>query len=72
MSISPSALTPDLLVAQSDFFLTNSGAFVSGEEALLIDPCMRPAEIDGLFERAKKSLDEAYKIVKDEGLWVEA
>ena len=29
-------------------------------------------EIDVLIERAKKSLDEAYKIVKDEGLWVEA
>ncbi len=29
-------------------------------------------EIDVLIERAKKSLDEAYKVVKDEGLWVEA
>ena len=29
-------------------------------------------EIGELIERAKKSLDEAYKIVKDEGLWVEA
>jgi hydroxyacylglutathione hydrolase len=53
MSIAPSAhapraLTPDLIVAQSEFFLTNSGAFVSGGEALLIDPCMRPAEIDAL------------------------
>ena len=48
MSLQPTALTPDLLVAQSDFFLTNSGAFVSGGEALLIDPCMRPAEIDAL------------------------
>ncbi len=48
MSLAPSALTPDLLVAQSDFFLTNSGAFVSGGEALLIDPCLRPAEIDAL------------------------
>ena len=28
-------------------------------------------EIDVLIERAKKSLDEAYKIVRDEGLWVE-
>jgi len=48
MSLAPTALTPDLLVAQSDFFLTNSGAFVSAGEALLIDPCMRPAEIDAL------------------------
>ena len=31
-----------------------------------------PAEIDVLIARAKTSLDEAYKIVKDEGLWVEA
>jgi putrescine---pyruvate transaminase len=31
-----------------------------------------PAEIDVLIERARKSLDEAYKVVKDEGLWVAA
>ena len=29
-----------------------------------------PEEIDVLIERARKSLDEAYKIVKDEGLFV--
>ncbi|MCC7361899.1 MAG: MBL fold metallo-hydrolase [Anaerolineales bacterium] len=48
MSAAPALLTPTLLVAQSEFFLTNSGAFVSDGAALLIDPCLRPEEIDAL------------------------
>ncbi len=44
-----------------------------GDRMIISPPLViTPAEIDVLIERAKKSLDEAYKIVKDEGLWVEA
>src|ERR671925_1440437 len=46
MSNPPTRLTPDLYVAQSDYFQTNSGVFLSRGEAVLIDPCMRPDEID--------------------------
>lgn len=44
-----------------------------GDRMIIAPPLViTPAEIDVLIERAKTSLDEAYKIVKDEGLWVEA
>ena len=44
-----------------------------GDRMIISPPLViTPAEIDVLIERARKSLDEAYKIVKDEGLWVEA
>jgi len=44
-----------------------------GDRMIISPPLViTPAEIDVLIERAKASLDEAYKIVKDEGLWVEA
>ncbi len=44
-----------------------------GDRMIISPPLViTPAEIDVLIERAKTSLDEAYKIVKDEGLWVEA
>ena len=44
-----------------------------GDRMIIAPPLViTTAEIDILIERAKKSLDEAYKIVKDEGLWVEA
>ena len=44
-----------------------------GDRMIIAPPLViTPAEIDVLIERAKKSLDEAYKIVRDEGLWVEA
>jgi glyoxylase-like metal-dependent hydrolase (beta-lactamase superfamily II) len=52
MSKPPAPLTPELWVAQSDFFATNSGLFVSQGEAAFIDPAMRPAEIDALAARA--------------------
>jgi len=42
-----------------------------GDRMIIAPPLViKPAEIDVLIERAKKSLDEAYKIVKDEGLFV--
>jgi putrescine aminotransferase len=44
-----------------------------GDRMIIAPPLViTTAEIDVLIERAKKSLDEAYKVVKDEGLWVEA
>lgn len=44
-----------------------------GDRMIISPPLViTPAEIDVLIERAKTSLDEAYNIVKDEGLWVEA
>ena len=44
-----------------------------GDRMIIAPPLViTTGEIDVLVERAKKSLDEAYKIVKDEGLWVEA
>ncbi len=44
-----------------------------GDRMIIAPPLViTPAEIDMLVDRAKTSLDEAYKIVKDEGLWVEA
>ena len=44
-----------------------------GDRMIIAPPLViTTGEIDVLIERAKKSLDEAYKIVKDEGLWVEA
>ena len=55
MSIPPTPFTPDLWVAQSDYFLTNSGIFLSEGQALLIDPCLRRGEIDAIaaFVRAR-------------------
>jgi glyoxylase-like metal-dependent hydrolase (beta-lactamase superfamily II) len=44
----PTQLAPRLWYAQSEFFFTNSGVFISDGQALLIDPCMRPEEIDAL------------------------
>ncbi len=42
-----------------------------GDRMIIAPPLViKPAEIDILIERARKSLDEAYKIVKDEGLFV--
>ena len=44
-----------------------------GDRMIISPPLViTPAEIDILIERARKSLDEAYKIVKDEGLFVAA
>ena len=43
-------LTGTLFVAQSDYYLTNSGAWISAGEAVLVDPCMRPDEIDALAQ----------------------
>ena len=44
-----------------------------GDRMIIAPPLViSTAEIDVLIERAKKSLDEAYKIVKDEGLFVAA
>ena len=44
-----------------------------GDRIIISPPLViTTAEIDVLIERAKKSLDEAYKIVKDEGLFVSA
>ena len=44
-----------------------------GDRMIIAPPLViSTAEIDVLIERAKKSLDEAYKIVKDEGLFVVA
>ena len=44
-----------------------------GDRMIIAPPLViTTGEIDVLVERAKKSLDEAYKIVKDEGLWVAA
>ena len=42
-----------------------------GDRMIIAPPLViTPDEIDVLIERARKSLDEAYKIVKDEGLFV--
>jgi hydroxyacylglutathione hydrolase len=46
----PKRLTPELWVAQSDYFLTNSGIFLSEGQAILIDPCMRADEIEAIAE----------------------
>ena len=44
----PEPFSPDLWVAQSDYYLTNSGLFISTGQALLIDPCMRRDEIEAV------------------------
>jgi hydroxyacylglutathione hydrolase len=41
-------LTDDLYIDQSRLYQTNSGAFISQGQALLIDPCIWPEEIDAL------------------------
>jgi|SRR5579859_3580012 len=46
----PWPFTPDLWVSQSDYFLTNSGIFLHGGQAVLIDPCLRRDEIDAIAE----------------------
>jgi putrescine aminotransferase len=44
-----------------------------GDRMIIAPPLViTPDEIDVLIARATKSLDEAYKIVKDEGLFVAA
>lgn len=43
-------LTPHLWVSQSRFYQTNSGVFLSDGEAVLVDPCMLPLEIDAIVE----------------------
>jgi len=48
VSIPPTPLTPELWVAQSDDFLTNSGLFLIEKQAVLVDPGVRPAEIEAI------------------------
>ncbi|MCB0034410.1 MAG: MBL fold metallo-hydrolase [Anaerolineales bacterium] len=43
-------LTPQLYVAQSRLYSMNSGIFVSEGQALLIDPCLFPDEIQAMVE----------------------
>jgi glyoxylase-like metal-dependent hydrolase (beta-lactamase superfamily II) len=49
----PAWLTPNLITRQSAYFATNSGAFVSAGEALLVDPNLTPAEIDALGDAVR-------------------
>src|SRR5713101_3636672 len=46
----PRQVSPGLWVSQSDYYLTNSGVFISEGQAVLIDPCMRRDEIDAIAE----------------------
>jgi len=49
----PIAFLPELWVGQSDYFLTNSGLFMHGGQAVLIDPGVRRDEIDAMAECAR-------------------
>jgi glyoxylase-like metal-dependent hydrolase (beta-lactamase superfamily II) len=44
----PTPLSPDLWVAQSDYWATNSGIFLSDGQAVLIDPAVSVDEIDAI------------------------
>ncbi len=57
----PRPLTDTLWVAQSRFFLTNSGLFIHHGEAILIDPALTPAELATLaqFLTAQDATPEA-------------
>lgn len=48
MAIQFTQLTPHLWVTQSALFATNSGVFLSGDEACLIDPGIAPETIEGI------------------------
>jgi hydroxyacylglutathione hydrolase len=48
-------LTPNLWITQSRFFFTNTGIFVSGKQACLVDPCMTPDEM----ERIRRFIDDS-------------
>ncbi len=46
----PERFSPELWVGQSDYYLTNSGIFISEGQAVLIDPCMRRDEIEAIAD----------------------
>ncbi len=56
--------TADLWVAQSPLFATNSGVWINGFQAVLIDPAIYPAEIQAMREfLAAREIEAAYLIL---------
>ncbi|MFN8498542.1 MAG: MBL fold metallo-hydrolase [Anaerolineae bacterium] len=56
--------TTDLWVAQSPLFATNSGVWVSGFGAILIDPAIYPAEIEAMRDfLAARDIEPSYLIL---------
>lgn len=50
MSHKLTQLTPNLWIAKSSYFATNSGIFIDSERAALLDPCMLPSEIGAIAD----------------------
>jgi hydroxyacylglutathione hydrolase len=62
-------LTPNLWVAQSELYLTNSGIFLSGEQACLIDPAVFPHEIEAIARFVAKQKAVPQTIVLTHSHW---
>jgi glyoxylase-like metal-dependent hydrolase (beta-lactamase superfamily II) len=69
MSIPPTPFTPELWVAQSDDFLTNSGAFLSGSQAVLVDPGVRATEIDAIAAFVREQHADVRRLVLTHSHW---
>lgn len=67
--IAPTPLTPSLWVSQSDDFLTNAGVFISQGQTLLVDPGMRPEEINGISRALHEHGAEPRWLVLTHGHW---
>jgi len=62
-------LTPNLWVAQSELYFTNSGIFLSGEQACLIDPALFPHEIETIARFAAQQKAVPQTIVLTHSHW---
>ncbi|MFN8474982.1 MAG: MBL fold metallo-hydrolase [Anaerolineae bacterium] len=57
-------IAADLWVAQSPLFATNSGVWMNGFQAILIDPAIYPAEIEAMRDfLAAREIEAAYLIL---------
>ena len=69
MSTPPTLFTPELWVAQSDDFLTNSGIFLSDGQAVLVDPGVRAAEIDAVAAFVREQRAVVQRLVLTHSHW---
>lgn len=61
--------SPELWTAQSSLYATNSGVFVSGGQACLIDPGILPQEVQAIGRFVEERDAEVRAIVLTHGHW---
>lgn len=62
-------LTAQMYVAQSRLYHMNSGVFVSGDQALLIDPCLFPDEIQAMVDFVAEQLLRPHAVLITHSHW---